>query len=106
MNDVSKKGNKDVKFLLLGNKKDLVNDRIVSEFKGIEKAKELNMHFFEASALDKTNVNEAFNYLMSGIYLEMRKKDNNSNNNDDKIGQQGISLNTNKIEKKKCCKTK
>lgn len=106
MNDVSKKGNKDVKFLLLGNKKDLVNDRIVSEFKGIEKAKELNMHFFEASALDKTNVNEAFNYLMRGIYLEMRKKDNNSNNNDDKIGQQGISLNTNKIEKKKCCKSK
>ena len=64
------------------------------------------MHFFEASALDKTNVNEAFNYLMRGIYLEMRKKDNNSNNNDDKIGQQGISLNTNKIEKKKCCKSK
>jgi hypothetical protein len=43
---------------------------------------------------------------MRGIYLEMRKKDNNSNNNDDKIGQQGISLNTNKIEKKKCCKSK
>ena len=28
MNDVSKKGNKDVKFLLLGNKKDLINDRV------------------------------------------------------------------------------
>ena len=101
INEVTEKGKTDMQFLLVGNKKDLVNDRKVTEQKGIDKAKELNMNLFEASALEKTNVNEAFNYLMRGIYLEMRKKDNNSNNNDDKIGQQGISLNTNKIEKKK-----
>ena len=69
MNEVVKKGKKDIQFLLLGNKSDLVNDRFVSEEKGIEKARELNMRLFEASALDKTNVNEAFNYLIKEITI-------------------------------------
>ena len=104
MNEVTKKGQRDIQFLLLGNKKDLVNDREVSEEKGIEKARELNMHLFEASALEKTNVNEAFNYLMREIYMEIRmQKNRNVSDNDEKIDQAGIALNTNKKEKKKCC---
>ena len=104
MNDVVKKGQKDMQFLLLGNKKDLVNDRLVSEEKGIKKARELNMHLFEASALEKTNVNEAFNYLMREIYLDMRRqKMNNTNNINDNINAGGILLNTNNKNKKKCC---
>ena len=81
MNEVVKKGKKDIQFLLLGNKSDLVNDRLVSEEKGIEKARELNMRLFEASALDKTNVNEAFNYLIKEIYLDVRREKMNNNNN-------------------------
>mgnify|MGYP002862539590 FL=1 len=104
MNEVIKKGQKGMQLLLIGNKKDLVNDRLVSEEKGIEKAKELNMHLFEASALEKTNVNEAFNYLMREIYLGMKIEKNNLNNIDGNIGNAGISLNTNKKEKRKCCK--
>ena len=103
MKEVSKKGKSDIQFLLVGNKKDLVNDRQVTEQKGIDKAKELNMHLFEASALEKTNVNEAFNYLMKEIYLEIRKEKNINTNNDDKIEQNGIALNTNKSKKRKCC---
>ena len=103
MKEVSKKGKSDIQFLLVGNKKDLVNDRQVTEQKGIDKAKELNMHLFEASALEKTNVNEAFNYLMREIYLEIRKEKNINTNNDDKIEQNGIALNTNKSKKRKCC---
>ena len=104
MNEVTKKGQRDIQFLLLGNKKDLVNDREVSEEKGIEKARELNMHLFEASALEKTNVNEAFNYLMREIYMEIRmQKNRNVSDNDEKIDQAGIALNTNKKEKKKFC---
>ncbi len=104
MNEVTKKGQRDIQFLLLGNKKDLVNDREVSEEKGIEKARELNMHLFEASALEKTNVNEAFNYLMREIYMEIRmQKNRNFSDNDEKIDQAGIALNTNKKEKKKFC---
>ena len=105
MNEVIKKGQKGMQFLLLGNKKDLVDDRLVTEEKGIEKARELNMHLFEASALEKTNVNEAFNYLMKEIYLDIkREKMNNTNNLNDNINEGGIALNTNKKEKKKCCK--
>ena len=104
MNEVVKKGKKDIQFLLLGNKSDLVNDRLVSEEKGIEKARELNMRLFEASALDKTNVNEAFNYLIKEIYLDVRReKMNNNNNLNDNINVRGIELNTNKSDKKKCC---
>ena len=104
MNEVVKKGKKDIQFLLLGNKSDLVNDRLVSEEKGIEKARELNMRLFEASALDKTNVNEAFNYLIKEIYLDVRReKMNNNNNLNDNINVRGIELNTNKTDKKKCC---
>ena len=102
MNEVIKKGQKDMQFLLLGNKKDLVNDRRVTEERGIEKARELNMHLFEASALEKTNVNEAFNYLMREIYLEIRIQKNNENN-ELNIDQAGIALNTNKNKKRKCC---
>ena len=103
MNEVTKKGKTDMQFLLVGNKKDLINDRKVTEQKGIDKAKELNMNLFEASALEKTNVNEAFNYLMKEIYLNIRREKNINTNNDEKIGQSGIALNTNKKNKKKCC---
>jgi len=103
MNEVTKKGKTDMQFLLVGNKKDLVNDRKVTEQKGIDKAKELNMNLFEASALEKTNVNEAFNYLMKEIYLNIRREKNINTNNDEKIGKSGIALNTNKKNKKKCC---
>ena len=103
MNEVTKKGKKDMQFLLIGNKKDLINDRKVTEQKGIDKAKELNMNLFEASALEKTNVNEAFNYLVKEIYLNIRKEKNINTNNDEKIGQGGIALNTNKKKRKKCC---
>ena len=103
MNEVTKKGKTDMQFLLVGNKKDLVNDRKVTEQKGIDKAKELNMNLFEASALEKTNVNEAFNYLMKEIYLNIRREKNINTNNDEKIGQSGIALNTNKKNKKKFC---
>ena len=42
MNEVIKKGKQNMQFLLVGNKKDLINDRVVTEQKGIDKAKELN----------------------------------------------------------------
>ena len=103
MNEVTKKGKTDMQFLLVGNKKDLINDRKVTEQKGIDKAKELNMNLFEASALEKTNVNEAFNYLVKEIYLNIRKEKNINTNNDEKIGQGGIALKKKKKKRKKCC---
>ena len=96
MNEVIKKGKQNMQFLLVGNKKDLINDRVVTEQKGIDKAKELNMNLFEASALEKDNVNEAFNFLIKEIYLSTLKEKNISSNNDNIIGQNGITLNIDK----------
>ena len=104
MNEVIKKGKQNMQFLLVGNKKDLINDRVVSEQKGIDKAKELNINLFEASALEKNNVNEAFNFLIKEIYFSIMKEKNVCLNNDDKVGQGGIALNTDKKVKKKCCR--
>ena len=103
MKEVAKKGKENMQFLLVGNKKDLINERKVTEQKGIDKAKLLNMHLFEASALEKTNVNEAFNFIIREIYLENRREKKINSNNDDKIAEGGIELNINKIMKKKCC---
>jgi Ras-related protein Rab-11A len=93
MNEVTKKGKTDMQFLLVGNKKDLINDRKVTEQKGIDKAKELNMNLFEASALEKTNVNEAFINLIKIVYKDIARKEieERKSISDNKISQ-GIDL--------------
>ena len=54
----------DMILLLAGNKCDLINDRQVEEEDAKEFAKKHNMTFIETSALDSTNVNEAFNVIV------------------------------------------
>ena len=91
--------------MVIWNKSDLYKDRQISMDKGIEKAKTLNVQFLEASALDKINVNEAFNCLFKELYLDIRNKTkNNVNNNEDgNIGKNVLELNTETKKKKKCC---
>ena len=69
------------KFILVGNKCDLVNERKVSYEEGENYAKNLNIKFFEASARDGTNVNELFFYLANEIYQDNKLKGNNNSNN-------------------------
>ena len=69
------------KFILVGNKCDLANDRKVSYEEGENYAKNLNIKFFEASARDGTNVNELFFYLANEIYQDNKLKGNNNSNN-------------------------
>ena len=92
--------------MIVGNKSDLYKDRKISLEKGIEKAQSLNLHLFETSALDKTNVTEAFYCLFKEIYLDMKNKSRGKTNNSDggNLGKGAIELNTgNKPKKKKCC---
>ena len=69
------------KFILVGNKCDLANERKVSYEEGENYAKNLNIKFFEASARDGTNVNELFFYLANEIYQDNKLKGNNNSNN-------------------------
>ena len=69
------------KFILVGNKCDLANERKVSYEEGENYAKNLNIKFFEASARDGTNVNELFFYLANEIYQDNKLKGKNNSNN-------------------------
>ena len=51
---------KNVKVLLVGNKTDLENDRVISQETGIECAKKFGLPLMEASAFSGENVNEIF----------------------------------------------
>ena len=105
IHEVKTKASNNLHIMVIGNKSDLYKDRQISMDKGIEKAKTLNVQFLEASALDKINVNEAFNCLFKELYLDIRNKTkNNVNNNEDgNIGKNVLELNTETKKKKKCC---
>ena len=105
MHEVKGKALNNLQIMIIGNKTDLYKERKISMEQGIEKAKTLNLHLFEASALDKTNVNEAFNCLLKEIYLDVKNISRNNENNYEveNFGKNGIEINTNNKKEKKCC---
>ena len=105
IHEVRSKSSFNLQIILIGNKTDLYKDRKISLEQGIEKAKNLNLHLFEASALDKTNINESFNCLLKEIYLDIKNLSRNDSNNFDKENFQknGVEINTEIKERKKCC---
>ena len=60
----------DISLVLLGNKCD-IKERVVSQQQGKEMAQELNISYFETSALNGKGINEAFKHLAKEI---MKKK--------------------------------
>uniref|UniRef100_A0A6B2LM93 Uncharacterized protein n=1 Tax=Arcella intermedia TaxID=1963864 RepID=A0A6B2LM93_9EUKA len=58
-------GEKNVKVLLVGNKCDTVFDRKITTVQGEALAQKYNASFIETSALNSTNVSEAFHQLSS-----------------------------------------
>jgi len=59
--------------MLVGNKCDLEPMRVISVEQGTEWAKKLNIQFLETSALDKTNVDQAFISLITDVYHSFLK---------------------------------
>lgn len=62
--------------IIVGNKSDLKHLRIVETKRGRQYAADQGMLFMETSALDSTNVTEAFEDLVTHIYEGVKKREN------------------------------
>ena len=67
MEDVRNNSNKDVVLVLIGNKVDLVHERMVSRNEAIKLSRDFDMLYLETSALRQENVERAFVWPASNI---------------------------------------
>lgn len=96
--------------MLIGNKCDLVNERQVSTEEGKKEAEMNGMAFMETSALDGTNITEAFE-LMAKLITEKQISIGNLGLRDESPENKGdisnktktIEVNSKGGEKEKCC---
>lgn len=86
--------------MLVGNKCDLQELRIINQQEGIKFAEQNELLFIEASALDSTNVQAAFTELISAIIDKYGKK-KSPTGNDGEDNPKGVVV---EEEKKPCCK--
>jgi len=64
-----------IEVMIIGNKSDLKHMRRVDTTQAMEYAKEKNFSFMETSALNATNVDEAFRSLITQIFHRINQKD-------------------------------
>ena len=95
--EIKEKNNNEVKLVIIGNKIDLDNNREITFEEAKNKFKDKNILLIETSALNDTNVNEAFTSMVKILYLEY-KKDGGKNSNllSEQKGEKGINLTENK----------
>ena len=79
----------EISIVLLGNKKDAVNERVISFEEGKERADQFNVKFFETSALDGSGIEDAFQTLAQDI---MDKKDIDYQKGNFVLGKQKTSM--------------
>ncbi len=72
---IRKHADEHAEIILIGNKRDLINDVAVQAEEVEELCKSNGMEFFEASAKDASNVDKAFKYLLSNILSNEHLKD-------------------------------
>ena len=102
-NELILKGSQNINIIVIGNKNDLKQNKIISSEMCKDKGNFLQIPVMETSALDASNVNEAFYLLIKEMYLRFINKDKKTSKND--TIQEGVSLNTEKEQKKGkgCC---
>ena len=102
MTEIKEKSSKDMKVMIIGNKTDLKDERQVTTEEASLKAQDLGAPIMETSALDASNVKEAFYDLMKEMYKEIRKKLDIVESQSE-TGKEGVQLDTNEEQKKKSC---
>ena len=114
-NDISKwinkirelQHNKDFPIILIGNKIDLENERVINKEQGDKVAKDYKFDFYETSAKTGKNVKEAFQHLINLIvkYKEDELINKMTYNNDETTIDEFVNeIDNNIINKdKECC---
>ena len=103
LSEIKEKSSKDIKLIIIGNKVDLKDGKAVSTDQALSRAKELGVPMMETSALDATNVKEAFYDLLKEMYLEVSKTLEYVENQNSAKNNNGLQLDTNEPKKKKSC---
>ena len=98
--EIEKNGNKNVYKLLIGNKSDLEDQRKVSKEEGKEFAEINGMEFFETSAKENYQVQDAFIQLTRDV---IRTKDKSLEKNEKNITLNIGNSNDIVTKKRRCC---
>ena len=104
--EIIKTGDKGISIVLVGNKCDLENDREVTMEMGQKKAKDLNIPFFETSALSNTNIGDIFQSISEDIYSKCLAEKNSDEDDDYDIvpkDAKNITIASSNTNNKKCC---
>ena len=73
LGEIKEKAGKDIKLIIIGNKIDLKDKKVITTEQALTRAKELDIPLMETSAKDATNVKEAFHDLLKEMYCELSK---------------------------------
>ena len=107
MNEINEKVKGSLKMMIIGNKSDLNDERKVDIENALEKAKLLNIPFMETSALDSTNIQNAFENILREMYKDFQNEKENIKKELSNNRSEGIKLDTidkkNENEKKGGC---
>jgi len=112
INDFRMKCDDNSSIIIVGNKSDKEDERKVTIEEGEEKAKKYNLAFFETSAKDGKNVEDAFKFLFEKVVDNYKKSKETKEKKGELLqnDENGENINldfgnsfTNKYKNKKCC---
>lgn len=90
MSNLQQNASPDVQKILVGNKCDMADRRVISTQRGQDLANEYGISFFETSAKSSSNVNECFMALANDCFNH-GSPDNQTNNNKIVLGKTNVA---------------
>ena len=103
LSDLKNNGEEKMVIMAIGNKCDMVNERVISTEDGEAKAQRNNIAFLETSALNATNVAKAFDELIQKLYVAFKKDFEDNDEDDLGVNANTIEIRTGNSKKEQCC---